>query len=308
MNPKDLNENLDAYLDGQLEGEALELFERVLAENPPFRAEVDAYRRLGRMMGEIELPRAPAGLKARIMAGVREEAAVGAPAPEPKAQGAGLRPASPFTALGQMIRRWQFQVAAVAAVCCAAVIVFKTMTPAPRGETRFFLTEEKAHEASREIALAESAEEPGRPPTEVRAVQAPLAEPAEKVPRAEKGQEALGGAKLALPARPAVAEKVTTVEATEDLPSPIDQLAEAAVAGTSEGAGLGEKVLAMEAGAVRDRETPPSTSVAAPAEARVGEGALARRKEQAPPGKTVVAAPEPRTLADRWARVGTAVQ
>ncbi|MBN1865825.1 zf-HC2 domain-containing protein [Candidatus Sumerlaeota bacterium] len=89
MDKKRFDELLNDYLDGRLDGETREAFERALAEDAALRAEIEAEREVVSMLRKTSAPRAPSSLRGSVMARVREEASAASDAVE-------SRPAPPF--------------------------------------------------------------------------------------------------------------------------------------------------------------------------------------------------------------------
>jgi hypothetical protein len=118
------DELLDDYLDGQLEGEAREAFERAVAEDAGLRTELEAQREIVAMLRRTTTPPAPSGLRGAVIARLREEAA----GQERTALGAGSRKGW-LAWLGDAISPRPARVALVACAFVAVVVAVTVLPP-----------------------------------------------------------------------------------------------------------------------------------------------------------------------------------
>jgi len=116
MNAEEFQKRLDDYVDGRLEGRRLEEFERALEADPVLRKEARAHADLVGLMRRLASPKAPEGLRSKIMDQLRaDQAAV--------RSGRATPAASPLGHLFHLLQGRQFQVVTACAVAAVFVAI-----------------------------------------------------------------------------------------------------------------------------------------------------------------------------------------
>ncbi|MBE7465713.1 MAG: hypothetical protein HS116_19745 [Planctomycetes bacterium] len=121
---EDLDTRLSEYLDGELSAEEREAVERLLAQSPEARVELEALRRASNWVRELPRESAPPNLLNKVSAGIRSESVASGRAVEAGAEFARAHRPKP----------WSRGMLSFAALVCVAVLLFALVGPQMRNQ------------------------------------------------------------------------------------------------------------------------------------------------------------------------------